>query len=93
LIFSILRALSTISEFFIYHWEAIVKGAFPAADRKWRDKRCQFRVPKIYKIVLLNYFNNNIEIIGFNQKMLPKFVKCNGSNGLKEITPAGMQLV
>ena len=25
--------------------------------------------------------------------MLLKFVKCNGSNGLKEITPAGMQLV
>jgi nitrogen regulatory protein P-II 1 len=25
--------------------------------------------------------------------MLPKFVKCNGSNGLKEIAPAGMQLV
>jgi hypothetical protein len=34
-----------------------------------------------------------IEIISFNQKMLPKFVKCNGSNGLKEIAPAGMQLV
>jgi|PlaIllAssembly_1097288.scaffolds.fasta_scaffold126287_3 hypothetical protein len=48
---------------------------------------------KTYKIIFLNWLNNNIEIFSFNQKMLPKFVKCNGSKGLKEITSAGMQLV